>query len=171
MFFPRLMLLAAIIVGAIPAPSQQSPGAADAIANLRTTWAKDLHDKRLDQIVQLYAPDAVFLPPNGARITGRDAIRDLTKQAMDAFTSDLTFQSMNFDSSGTLAYDSGEYRETLTSASDNSVSHGQGNYLMVFKRQPNGSWLIVQQVWTSLPIAQPSQGLNLLPEIGKQPGF
>lgn len=66
-----------------------------AIARLRTDWAKDLHNKKLDQIVMLYAPDAVFLPPNGERITGRSDIRELTQKAMDAFTSDLTFQSMN----------------------------------------------------------------------------
>lgn len=149
----RLLLPFVAAFAVAPALCQQAPSPADAIATLRIEWAHDLHDKKLDQIVLLYAPDAVFLPPNGARIAGRDAIRNLTKQAMDAFTSDLTFQSMNFDSSGTLAYDSGEYRETLTNATDKSVSHGQGNYLMVFKRQPDGKWLIVQQVWTSLPIA------------------
>ena len=119
------------------------------------TGPKDLHDKKLDQIVMLYAPDAVFLPPNGERITGRSDIRELTQKAMDAFTSDLTFQSMNMEFSGDLAYDSGEYRETLTSAANSSVSHGQGNYLMVFKRQKDGSWLIVQQVWTALAFSQP----------------
>lgn len=135
--------------------NQATPSPADAIARLRTEWTRDLHDKKLDQIAMLYASDAVFLPPNGERIIGRSSIRDLTKKAMDAFTSDLTFQSLNTEFSGDLAYDSGEYRETLTSATDGSTSHGQGNYLMVFKRQKDGAWVIVQQVWTALAFAQP----------------
>lgn len=152
MFLLNLLLVSAMVLSA-PAPSQQAPSPADAITKLRTEWARDLHDKKLDQIVMLYAPDAVFLPPNGERITGRSDIRDLTKKAMDAFTSDLTFQSVKLESSGDLAYDAGEFRETLTSATDGSVSHGQGNYLMVFKRQADGNWLIIQQVWIASAFA------------------
>ncbi len=149
MFLLRLMVLSALAFAAVPAPVQESPSPEDALARLRADWAKDLHDKKLDQITALYAPDAVFLPPNGARISGRGEIREVTRKAMESFTSDLTFQSMSSGFSGDLAYDSGEYRETLTSLTDGSTSHGQGNYLMVMKRQPDGNWLIVQQAWTA----------------------
>ena len=151
MFFCHLVILTTALL-AVPAVQKPSD-VADAIAKIRAEWSKDLHDKRLDQIVMLYTPDAVFLPPNGARITGRAAIRELTKAAMDTFTSDLAFQSLVTDSSDTLAYDSGEFRETLVTVSDGSLSHGQGNYLMVFKRQADGSWLIAQQVWTESVLA------------------
>lgn len=156
MFILRLFVITALAATAAPALNQEaSSPASDSIATLRATWAKDLHDKRLDQIVLLYAPDAVFLPPNGQRITGRDAIRELTKAAMDTFTSDLTFQSVSFDSSGELAYDSGEFRETLTNMKDGSVSHSAGNYIMVCKRQPDASWLIVLQAWIASPFSSP----------------
>src|SRR5262249_42398453 len=105
MFYRLLVFVAAVLMAA---PAQKAPTPEDAIANLRSEWAKDLHDKKLDQIVMLYAPDAVFLPPNGERIVGRSAIRDLTKRAMDTFTSDLTFRSITMEYSGNLAYDSGE---------------------------------------------------------------
>jgi uncharacterized protein (TIGR02246 family) len=153
----RYRLLVLVLVAlVVPALNQQTPNAEAAIARLRTEWAKDLHDKRLDQIVMLYEPKATFLTPNGQRVTGRDAIRDLTKQAMDSFTSDLIFQSITFDSSGAMAYDTGEFRETLTSSRDGSVSHGGGNYLMIFKRQPDGNWLIVQQAWIAAALPPPS---------------
>lgn len=155
MFLHRLLALAALLFMSVPGLNQQAPDPQDAIARLRSEWSKNLHDKKLDQIVMLYAEEAAFLPPNGDRITGRTEIRKLTKAAMDTFTSDLTFQSMNFEHSGDLAYDSGEYRETLTNISDGGVSHGQGNYLMVLKRQPDGTWLIVQQAWTSFALAHP----------------
>src|SRR5262249_61705685 len=105
MFYRLLVFVAAVLMAA---SAQKAPTPEDAIANLRSEWAKDLHDKKLDQIVMLYAPDAVFLPPNGERIVGRSAIRDLTKRAMDTFTSDLTFHSISLEYSGNLASDIGE---------------------------------------------------------------
>lgn len=146
MWLARLCILAIAVFAA--APAQKPANMADAIAKIRVEWTKKLHDKQLDQFVLLYAPDAVFLTPNGGRFTGRRAIRDLTQNAMDTFTSNLTFHSITADDSADLAYDSGEFHETLVKLSDGTTSEGNGNYLMVFKRQKDGNWLIVQQVWT-----------------------
>ena len=121
---------------------------ADEIVRLRTEWAKDLRAKQLDQIATLYAPDAVYLLPSGARVTGRPAIRDICKKIMDHFTSEITFQSLASDHSGDLAYDSGEYRESLVKLSDQTKAEVQGNYVMIFRRQPDGTWLIAEQMWT-----------------------
>ena len=121
---------------------------ADEIVRLRTEWAKDLHAKQLDQIANLYAPDAVYLLPSGARVTGRPAIRDACKKIMDNFNSEITFQSLVSDHSGDLAYDSGEYHESLVKLSDHTSAEVQGNYVMIFRRQPDGTWLIAEQMWT-----------------------
>ncbi len=102
-------------------------------------------------MVMLYAPGAVFLPPTGERITGRPAIRDLSKKAMDTFTSDISLHSIVTEHSGNLAYASGDYRETLVTVSDGTKTEVQGNYLMLFKRQADGRWLIIEQVWTEVP--------------------
>jgi uncharacterized protein (TIGR02246 family) len=121
---------------------------ADEIVRLRTEWAKNLHAKQVDQLATLYAPDAVYLKPSGARVTGRPAIRDVCKKIMDNFTTNITFQSLASDHSGDLAYDSGEYRESLVKLSDKTEADVQGNYVMIFKRQPDGAWLIAEQMWT-----------------------
>jgi ketosteroid isomerase-like protein len=107
-----------------------------------------LHAKQLDQILLLYAADAAFLSPSGGRYTGRAGIRGLFKSVMDAVTSDITFHSIVTETSGDLAYDSGDYRETLVPVKGGPDQHFQGDYLIVFRRQTDGKWLIVQQVWT-----------------------
>ena len=142
-----LTLLIALVAPPLPAQSGQST-AADEIARLRSEWAKNLLAKKLDQIVALYAPDAVFLQPSGDRVTGRAAIRDLCKNIMATFTSDISLHSIATEHSGDLAYDSGDYRETLVKVSDGIQIEVQGNYLMVFKRQSDGTWLIAEQMWT-----------------------
>jgi uncharacterized protein (TIGR02246 family) len=153
----RLFLVSAAVLVALAPPfwsarllSAQSKQDAvvDEIARIRSEWAKRLHSKQLDQLLALYAPDAVFLQPSGERITGKPAIRELCKKIMETFTSDITLHGIDTEHSGDLAYDSGEYNEALVKLSDDSRAEVQGNYLMIFKRQPDGSWLIVQQMWS-----------------------
>lgn len=114
-------------------------------------WAEYWRLKQLDQIVSLYAPDAVFLTGTGDRINGRKAIRSVFEKAMAAHTSDLTPRSLVTEVSGNLAYDSGEYSETVTPASGVARTELKGNYVIVFKRQRNGKWLIIEHVWTDRP--------------------
>ena len=49
---------------------------------------------------------------------------------------------------GDLAFDSGDYSETLVPTKSGPDQHYKGDYLIVFRRQKDGHWLIVQQVWT-----------------------
>jgi ketosteroid isomerase-like protein len=125
-----------------------APNVADDLAKLRGQWAQELHDKQLDQIIALYAPDAAFLAPSGGRFTGQAEIRGLFKTIMDTVTSNITFHSIVTESSGDLAFDSGDYNETLVPTKSGPDQHYKGDYLIVFRRQKDGRWLIVQQVWT-----------------------
>lgn len=151
MFLVRVMVLSVAVLFA--APSQNPSSVEDGIAKIRMDWARDLREKRLNEIVMLYTPDADFISPDVGRVAGREAIRELCKKVMATFTSDLTFHSLKTENSGSLAYDSGEFTETLTKLSDGTKSDDHGSYLMVFKRQPDGNWLIVQQMWAGPPPA------------------
>jgi len=133
---------------AAPAEKPNASDVANAIAIIRDKWVRELHDKHLDQIVAHYAPDASFLSPSGGRFTGPTAIRGLFKTVMDTVTSELTLHSIVTESSGDLAYDSGDYAETLVPMKGGPDQHFQGDYLIVFKRQKDGKWLIVQHTWT-----------------------
>ena len=121
------------------------------LSNVCSLWAKYWRQKELENVMSLYAPDAVFLTGTGDRISGRSAIRALFKTAMAGHTSDLTPRSLVTEVSGNLAYDSGEYLETIVAASGMAKTELKGNYLIVFKRQRNGRWLIVEHMWTDKP--------------------
>jgi len=123
----------------------------ETIARIREAWVQDLRTKQLEPILKFYAPDAVFLQPTGERISGSAAIRSLFQNIMATFNSDLTLHSQNLGTSGDLAYDSGDFQETLTVIASGSKISAKGSYLIIFKRQPNATWLIVQQVFTGTP--------------------
>ena len=121
------------------------------LAKIREAWIYDLRNKQLEPILKFYAPDAVFLQPNGERITGSAALRNLFQNIMATFHSDLTLHSQNLETSGDLAYDSGDFQETLTTIATGAKLTAKGSYIIIFKRQSNGSWQIVQHVWTGTP--------------------
>ena len=154
---PRCAAIAFMALGIILAPtfSLTAAGPKDStletLAKLREDWVQDLRAKRLEPILKFYAPDAVFLQPTGERITGSTALRTLFQTIMATFNSDLTLHSQNLETSGDLAYDSGDFQETLTIIATGAKITAKGSYIVIYKRQSNGSWQIVQHVWTGAP--------------------
>jgi len=123
----------------------------EALAKLREAWVQDLGTKQLEPILRFYAADAAFMQPDGERITGSAALRTLFQTIMATFNSDLTLHSQNLEASGDLAYDSGDFQETLTNIATGAKINSKGSYVIIYKRQANGAWQIVQHVWTGTP--------------------
>lgn len=140
------LTMALLFIGTTVSKSS-GPSIPDEIAKVRSQWADDLRNKRLEEITALYAPDAEFLSGDVGRVTGRTAIHDLCKKVMAAVTSNIVMHSVHTEHSGDMAVDSGDYEETMTKASDGTSQNAKGSYLMVLKRQPDGKWLIVEQMW------------------------
>lgn len=124
----------------------------DGFLRLRTEWAGNLHAKRVEASVAEYAADGEFLEPNGDRVKGTVALRQLFEMITKTFDSDLVFRPVRVETSGDLTYDSGTYRETLTTRATGKSQEWQGSYLTVYRRGKDGAWLIVQQVWTGAPV-------------------
>lgn len=131
----------------------QSP-ANDPFVALREQWAHNLHDKHVEASVAEYAEDATFIDPSGNRTHGRAAIRQLFQTVTATFDSDLTFASLRVEKAGNLAYDSGTFRETLVMRSMGKRQESTGSYLTIYRRSPDGGWLIEEQMWTGPAIEQ-----------------
>jgi ketosteroid isomerase-like protein len=134
------------------AASAQSSTSAS-LAKIRDAWVQDLHTKQLEPILSFYAPDAVFHQPTGERIIGAAALRTLFQNIMGMFDSDLTLHSQNLEASGDLGYDSGDYQEVLTTITTGAKINSKGSYIIIFKRQSDGTWKVIQQVFTGIPPA------------------
>ena len=120
-------------------------------AHLRQQWAENLHDKHVEASVADYTPDAEFIDPNGAVYQGSAALRQLFQTVTSRFDSDLQFHSQRLEVSGDLAYDSGNYHETLTDRATGKAQELSGRYVTVYRRLGDGVWRIVEQIW---PVAK-----------------
>jgi ketosteroid isomerase-like protein len=155
----RRTVIATLVLATICAPtfSPSNVAAKDptlaALTKMREDWVRDLRTKQLEPILAFYAPDAVFLQPTGERITGAAALRALFQNIMATFNSDLVLHNQNFETSGDLAYDSGDFEETLSTIATGAKMTSKGSYIIIYKRQPNGGWQIVQHAWMGTPPA------------------
>jgi uncharacterized protein (TIGR02246 family) len=125
--------------------AQRIATATDELAAVRESWTRAFNAKQLDAVAATYALDAVFLPITGGRVVSAAAIKNLHERIWAQLTPHVELTSHVVERSGDLAYDSGEYVETIVSGGA-SVNIA-GNYVFVYRRQPEG-WRIVEQVWT-----------------------
>ena len=149
------LAIAILFAPALSHSASDAPQAStlETLAKLREAWVQDLRTKKLEPILKFYAADAVFLQPTGERIAGSAALRNLFQNIMATFNSDLNLHSQNLETSGDLAYDSGDFQESLTTIATGAKIISKGSYIIIYKRQFDGSWQIVQHAWTGIPPA------------------
>jgi ketosteroid isomerase-like protein len=133
------------------AGSSTSSEASRLVAETRDSWLAAFKSKDVSAAVGFYTSDAAFLQPGGERITGIEAIRELYQKVVSTFDTDLVLRSRNLEAWANLAYDSGEYEETLTNRATGQKQHFRGQYVMIFRLGSDGHWKIVQHAWTVAP--------------------
>jgi ketosteroid isomerase-like protein len=126
-----------------------------ALRDLDAQWSKDAGAKDVDKAVSYYAESAVVMPPNASAATTKESIRNAWKEMLTAPGAAISWKATKVEvaKAGDLAYVSGTYEETTTDASGRSVKD-HGKYVEIFKKQADGAWKVVVDVWNSdLPVA------------------
>jgi uncharacterized protein (TIGR02246 family) len=111
--------------------------------------------KNVDAIVNLYATDAVFMPPNTPALRGHAAIRGNWAEAVGLPNASLRLTPTRIDvaASGDLATDVGTY--TFSFNGDQGPVNDRGKYMVKFIKVGT-DWRIANDIFNSdLPIATP----------------
>jgi uncharacterized protein (TIGR02246 family) len=101
-----------------------------------------------------YLPDARLLPPNAGTVEGREAIQKFWAGLLDAYRVRLDAVSDEIEGRGDLAYARGHYTlDGTAKAAGGAPLHDNGKFLEILRRQPDGSWrLAVDMYSSSLPV-------------------
>jgi len=105
----------------------------------------------------MYAPDATIMPPADSSRHG-PAVAEYWNGFLSAFTVSLTLNTTAVDGRGDLAFATGTYTLAATpkQAGAKPLPTDNGKYLEVMKKQPDGSWKIIYDMWNaSTPPAMP----------------
>jgi ketosteroid isomerase-like protein len=118
------------------------------VRKLTQDWALACNTKQLDDLVDLYAPDALVLRSNFAPVRGVAAVREFFFAALDAGLGDVEMEPMRVEIFGDIAYEAGRCKMLVPFAVGKRREE-RGKYLVVFAKQKGGDWKAVADCWSS----------------------
>jgi ketosteroid isomerase-like protein len=126
-----------------------------ALRDLDAQWSAAAAAKDVDKTVSFYSDDALVMPPNAPSATTKEAIRKIWKDLLTDANISWKTKKVEVAQSGDLAFSSGTYEVTLNDPTGTPVND-RGKYLEVWKKQSDGTWKCVMDIWNSdLPASAP----------------
>ena len=138
-----IVLLAACRV-APPSLSDQDKTAIRAVTD---SFVAYFHAGRDSGNASLYTENATLLPPNHGIVEGRPAILAFF-QSYPALP-DFVATTIDIDGRGDLAYARGTYSFSMPAAGGQPPVNDHGKFLEIRRRQADGRWLIVADMFNS----------------------
>jgi len=113
-------------------------------------WVEATKRKDAQAVVELYAEDAIVLPPGGEPITGRQTILAFYKKYYSDRWQLLNeeFKSTSLVLRGDLAVETAEYTGEIEQGEKGKTLF-KGKNLVVWKQQKDGSWKLFRDMWSS----------------------
>ena len=161
-FFLAVLVIAACTPRTEQAATSDTVAAPDpaadraAIERVRSDWIAAAERDDAAAVANLYVDDAVMVGSDTPLARGREAIREGLTQGF-ATASGLEVNSEDLTVSDDVAYDYGTYTQTIRMP-DGQTRSGGGHYLVVLKRQADGSWKIVRHLSTTPPTEAEAAG-------------
>jgi uncharacterized protein (TIGR02246 family) len=121
-----------------------------AVRAVDAEWARAATAGDAKALTAVYASDATLLPPNEPVVKG-EAVGKYNADMAAAFSGPFELTTKAVEGRGDLAVATGTYRATLTpkKAGAKPLPTEEGKYLEVLKKQPDGSWKIVYDMWSA----------------------
>jgi ketosteroid isomerase-like protein len=117
------------------------------VRKLTQDWALACNNKQLDDVVELYAADAVVLRSNLLPIRGTAAIREFFFSALDSGFGEVEMEPLRVELFGDVAYEVGRCK-MLVPVAMGKRREERGKYLIISTRQ-NAEWKLVADCWSS----------------------
>jgi uncharacterized protein (TIGR02246 family) len=138
-----------------PAPPDTRAADEQAIKDQETAAQQAWTAKDTDKVAALYADDATVMLPNAPVMTGKAAISAAFKGVGSDPNFSLSLQNTSVETSkgGDLGFVRGSYVVHQTDAKTKKATMEKGHYVLVYKKQADGSWKIVAD--TAIPEASP----------------
>jgi len=128
-------------------PSEPLSRSESAARKVSEHWALACNTRHLDDLVELYGPDAIVMRPNVPPIRGTSAIREFFVAVLDAGLGEVELEPLRTEFVGDVAYEAGRCK-MLVPVAMGKRREERGKYLMVMTRQA-GEWKVASDCWSS----------------------
>jgi ketosteroid isomerase-like protein len=153
MNIPRVVaasILTALLGGC--AATRSSPDtAADlaAIADFNRRYLQAINDDDIEALSALTTEEHMMLMPNRPPLIGKAANVDAMHRAFAQFNFDESWTPEETEVGGDWAWQRGTFRVTATPKSGGAGNTITGNFLRIYRRQPDGSWRMIRDMFNS----------------------
>ncbi len=160
----RLAVLGMVVFGAVAAcrpdvggdpraakgPASLSPADEAGIRAVDSAFVAAANAGDAEKVAAVYADDGAVLAPNLPPQKGRAAIKSFWGGFLDAYTVRFEVVSDTIEGRGDLAYNQGHYRFTaVPKAKGVPGVADEGKFVEILKKQPDGSWKYVVDMYSS----------------------
>jgi ketosteroid isomerase-like protein len=125
------------------------------LRDLDAQWSAAAGSKDLEKTISFYSEGAIVLPTNAPAATTKGAIRNTWKDLLASPGLAISWKTTKVEvaKSGDIAYTTGTYELTMSDTSGKPVPD-HSKYVEVWKRQADGKWKVVADIWNSdLPLS------------------
>jgi uncharacterized protein (TIGR02246 family) len=142
------LLVAACAPAAPPPPAAPAEPTADAPADIaalnaaRSAFMAGYEKGDADAIGQLYHPDAISESNGQPTLKGREAIVASLKGMFGQVSVKATLTPDETRTLGSVGLDRGHYAITVTPKSGAPPATGEGRYMVIYVKGPDGSWKV-----------------------------
>jgi len=116
------------------------------VRKLTQDLALACNTKQLDDLVDLYATDALVLRPNTPPVRGSGAVREFFFSALETGLGEVELEPLRVDVVGDVAYEAGRCK--MLAPGVGMRREERGKYLLVYSRR-GGDWKVVADCWSS----------------------
>jgi len=106
------------------------------------------NSKDANAVTNLHTEDVIVLPPNVGMKKGKKEIQETIAAEVQGGAQDLVLTTLDVYGSGDFAYEVGQY--SLNVKQNGQITmQDTGNYIVIWNRQTNDSWLMKADIWNS----------------------
>jgi uncharacterized protein (TIGR02246 family) len=136
------MTLTTACGGATTQQTATAPADPAPINNVRAQFQTAFNAGDAAAIAALYTDDAISLPDHHAALEGKAAIQQYLQGMFAQYTPNISITPGDTEITGDIAHEHGTYSLTMTPKAGGNAMSENGKYLIVLKRQADGSWKV-----------------------------
>jgi len=140
------MIFSLILAGLLSQATAAHESVADAADSIDARFVLDLHDKKIDDVLTLYAKDAVFVQPDGTEVSG-PGLRALYESTFKSLDSDLHLKRTGLKHDLNTVIEDGTYTEALGAKDTGKVENVTGTYRFTLHLDADGHWRYSRMEW------------------------
>lgn len=134
--------------GAAGSASAEMSAEAKALAKLDDDWSAAAATRDAKRVAAFYAEDALAYPPNEPMAVGRAAAEKVWAAYFADPTYNLSWKTTHAEVAGAVGYTTGTYKDSFKGP-DGKAVESQGKYLCIWRKQSDGTWKAVHDMWNS----------------------